>query len=132
MSTITMYLYENERCKITHQQSEVVIKTDRPPEYGGKGRSFSATDLVSAALGSCILTTIESIFERSDCDPQKLKLSIVKELSQKPQIIKSFSIKISHPNEIGDSLRKKALKAIETCTVKRSLGAEVEIIVEIA
>ena len=132
MSTINMNLYESERCKIIHQQSGTIIKTDRPIEYGGKGRSFSATDLVSAALGTCILTTIEPIFKRSGCDPQKLELNIVKELSQKPQRIKSFSITISHPNEIVNSLRKKALKAIETCPVKRSMETQVKIVVEFA
>jgi putative redox protein len=132
MSTIKMNLYENERCKITHQQSEVIITTDRPIEYGGKGRSFSSTDLVSAGLGSCILTTIEPIFKRTDYDPKQLELSIVKELSQKPQMIKLFTIKISFSNKIEDSLKKKVLKAIETCPVKRSLGEEVEISVELA
>ncbi len=43
----------------------------------------------------------------------------------------TVSTKISHPNEIEDSLRKKTLKAIETCPVKRNLGAEIKIIVEL-
>ena len=122
-----MNLYENERCEIIHQESDVMIKTDRPVEYGGKGRSFSSTDLVSAALGSCILTTLEPIFERDGYNPQELELTIVKELSQKPKMIKSFEIQITYPEEILDVFMKKVTRAIETCPVKRSLGEKVEI-----
>lgn len=60
MSEFRISLKDKGRCQIRHVFADAEIITDLPPEYGGNGRSFSSTDLVSAALGSCILTSIVS------------------------------------------------------------------------
>jgi uncharacterized OsmC-like protein len=87
---------------------------------------------VSAALGSCILSILEPIFQRNGYDPQKLELNIVKELSKNPMMIKSFSIDISYPYNLEESFRKKALKVIEICPVKRSISPDVKITINFA
>ena len=67
------------------------IITDLPPEYGGNGQSFSSTDLVSAALGSCILTPIDNIMEREGFDSKKIRISVIKALSDNSKMIKAIS-----------------------------------------
>ncbi len=131
MSTVTVNLYEQERCRIIHQHSGTAITTDGPIEWGGKGRTFSPTDLMSAALGSCILSVLEPVFERNGNDPQQVEFTVVKELARNPLRIASFSITIVYPESMTDSFRKKVLKAIETCPVKRSLSPDVDITIEL-
>ncbi|MCP4352086.1 MAG: OsmC family protein [Desulfobacterales bacterium] len=132
MSALKINLFEKERCRIVHKHSETSINTDGPFEWGGKGRTFSPTDLVSTALGSCILSILEPVFERNGYDPQKLELNIVKELSEKPKMIKSFTIDISYPDKLEESFMKKALKTIDICPVKRSISPDVEITINFA
>jgi len=132
MSALKINLYERERCKIIHQHSGTAINTDGPFEWGGKGRTFSPTDLVSAALGSCILSILEPVFERNGHDPRKLELNILKELSKKPMMIKSLKIDVSYPDKLEDSFQKKVLKVMEICPVKRSISSDVEITINLA
>jgi len=91
LSKFSIQLHDKGRCRIRHELADAEIITDLPPEYGGNGRSFSSTDLVSAALGTCILTSIDSIFEHAGYDPKKIRLSVIKTLSENPKMIRMIS-----------------------------------------
>ena len=130
MSRFTITLKSPERCHIKHELAGSEIETDLPPEYGGKGRSFSSTDLVSAALGTCTITSIARILEREGYDPELLRIEIIKELSQSPKMIKAIKLKVIHPITFHENLIKKLKKATKSCPVKRSLNSDVKIDIE--
>ncbi len=132
MSKIEISLFEKERCNIIHQYSNTTIQTDGPFEWGGQGRTFSPTDLVAAALGSCILSILEPVFERNGYDSKEINLSVLKELSKKPYRIKSISISISYSKELEESFKQKALKVVEACPVKKALNSDVDVIIKFA
>ncbi len=127
MSKFSIRLTDKGRCEIKHELAGSTILTDLPPEYGGEGRSFSATDLVSAALGACILTSIDTILEREGHDPKKVRISVAKTLSGNPEMIKAIHLDIDYPEKLDDALTKKLERAMATCPVKRSLNDNVEI-----
>ena len=127
MSKFLIQLHDKGRCRIQHEFADAEIITDLPPEYGGSGRSFSSTDLVSAALGSCILSTIDRVFEREGHDPMKIRISVAKTLSDKPKMIHSISLKIVYPEKLSDLFLRKVKRTMALCPVKRSLSEQVEI-----
>ncbi len=128
MSTFLVKLIDEVRCQITHQESGNELQTDLAPEYGGKGRSFSSTDLVAVALGSCVLTTIDKIIAREGFDPKKIEVNVAKAYTKNKDMIKEIRLDIFYPEKFSDLLLKKLERALSYCPVKRSLNESVEII----
>ena len=54
-----------KKVELHHEPSGSIIVTEAPRDNGGEGKSFSPTDLVGAAFGSCVMTTIAIVAERS-------------------------------------------------------------------
>ena len=70
MSTIQIRLSGPGSCRVAHVPSSAEIPTESPPEYGGRGGSFSATDLVAAGLGACTATSVQGVLAREDDNGQ--------------------------------------------------------------
>ena len=52
-------VYEGElHAASTHEPSGAIVATDAPIDNQGRGESFSPTDLLAAAFGSCMLTVM--------------------------------------------------------------------------
>lgn len=132
MASIHVEHRDEGRCKVTHSRTQSDITTDRPAEYGGKGRSFSSTDLVAAALGSCMMTSIEAVLEREGIDPGKVAIDIRKTLAHNPNRIEALNVEIRCPNPLEPILKKKLLRVAATCAVKKSLNPEVAVTTSIA
>jgi len=58
MPTIKTIYKGDLRTHITHIASGQIIVTDAPIDNQGKGEAISPTDMLSASLGSCMLTIV--------------------------------------------------------------------------
>jgi len=115
------------RTQAIHLKSKTEIITDAPTDNNGKGEAFSPTDLVSAALSSCMMTIMGLVAEREGIDLKGLKSDVVKVMSSNPRKIAEIKIDFTHPNLIASEEQKQKLKnAARTCPVALSLSSELK------
>ena len=111
------------RTRDAHSLSGNTIITDAPPDNKGKGEAFSPTDLVCAALSSCMMTMMGILAEREGIQLAGLKSEITKIMSSNPRKIAEIQITFSHEDLKVTEIQKQKLKnAALTCPVALSLG----------
>ena len=78
-------VYEGQlHCAATHGPSQAMLATDAPVDNHGKGESFSPTDLVATALGTCVMTIMGIVAERNQIDLAGTRIHVTKEMVQQP------------------------------------------------
>lgn len=123
------YLGE-KHCKAEHEPSRSILDTDAPKDNQGRGESFSPTDLLATALGTCILTTIAITAERDGVDITNAKMSVEKVMQASPRKIASLKTVIDLPEHITAEYRTKLESIGNNCPVKISLHPDVLVSVE--
>src|ERR1700693_2186743 len=69
-------------CEAVHGPSHAKIMTDAPTDNRGKGESFSPTDLVATALGTCMSTILAMAAQEHGLDVKGMTVSVSKEMSK--------------------------------------------------
>jgi len=119
------------RCEATHGPSGQTLITDAPADNHGKGESFSPTDLVSTALGTCIATIMGIVAEREKIDLADLRITVQKEMSaEPPRRIARLITRIEMPKGLTEQQRAKLEKTAHTCPVHQTLQGKVDMPVE--
>jgi len=120
--------YEGDlHCRAVHGPSGTALATDAPKDNQGRGESFSPTDLVATALGSCILTVMGIMARTLNIDLAGTTASVEKEMASAPvRMIQRLSVKIHVPHQVSPENRQKLERAAHTCPVHRSLHPEIE------
>lgn len=119
------------RCQAVHGPSGTTLVTDAPVDNHGKGESFSPTDLVATALGTCILTVMGIVAEREKIDLTGMRITVQKEMSaEPPRRIARLATRIVMPNGLAEQQKTKLEKAAHTCPVHQTLQGKVEMPVE--
>jgi len=117
----------NLRTQAKHLKSGNVFVTDAPTDNNGKGEAFSPTDLVSAALSSCMMTIMGMVAEREEVDLMGLRAEVVKIMTSNPRKIGEIQITFFHPTLKATDIQKQKLKnAALTCPVALSLSDSVK------
>lgn len=119
------------RVGVTHGPSGTEFTTEAPVDNGGTGGSFSPTDLVATALGSCMMTIMGIVAKRDALDLRGATVRVEKHMSaDAPRRIVRLPVVFTLPSSLGPDARTKLENAANACPVKKSLAAEVEVPVE--
>lgn len=119
------------RCQATHGPSQTRLLTDAPVDNLGKGESFSPTDLVATALGTCMLTTMGIVAGRHGWAMEGATATVVKEMVADPaRRIGRLRVRIHMPQALEPKAREALERAALQCPVHHSLAANVEIPIE--
>jgi putative redox protein len=116
----------NLKTELTHGPSGAVLATAAPVDNLGDGSSFSPTDLVAAALASCMVTTLAIVAQRDGVDLSGVTFKVEKHMAGDPRRIASLPVVIHLPADLAPAERLKLERAAHTCPVHRSLLPEVE------
>jgi putative redox protein len=127
MVKIEVVYQGDKHSQITHGPSSAVLETDAPKDNNGRGESFSPTDLVAAALGSCMVTVMAISAEKEGIDMRGAKSSVIKEMVANPRRISRLSVEIEMPKTVPASAREKLEHIAQTCPVAKSINQEIAV-----
>lgn len=121
--------YEGDlHCSATHGPSQSVIETDAPVDNQGRGERFSPTDLVGAALATCVLTTMAIAAKRKNVELAGMTARVRKHMStEPPRRIAKLEVDITIPLSPDHPERAFLEAAGRGCPVRRSLHPDVEV-----
>jgi putative redox protein len=118
-------------CKAVHAPSGIALTTDAPKDNQGRGETFSPTDLVATALGSCILTTMGIMARTLDVEISGATAVVEKEMtSTAPRMIERLTVRIHMPHPLSPENQLKLERAAHACPVHRSLHPDVQMPIE--
>jgi len=125
-------VYQGEKhCELTHGPSKSRIETDAPKDNNGKGERFSPTDLMGAALGSCMLTVMAIAAENEGLSIKGATFEVTKEMAPNPRRIVRLPAVIRMPAGVPKDKRDWLARVAEACPVRQSLRADIETPLEI-
>lgn len=128
MVTIQMEYTGGLRCSAVHGPSKTSLVTDAPVDNQGKGESFSPTDLVATALGTCILTTMAIVAERHGWKLDGARAIVEKHMVADPvRRIGKLAVTLSMPGGLDARARETLERTAHTCPVHKSLAPNVDI-----
>ena len=121
--------YEGDlHCSAVHGPSGSTLSTDAPADNQGRAETFSPTDLVATALGTCLLT-IMGIYAR----PRNIRIEGARAVVQKemttapPRRIAKLIVRLSLPATLSDKARNGLEQAARLCPVAASLHPDVAV-----
>jgi putative redox protein len=119
------------QCQAVHRPSKETLTTDPPLDNQGKGESFSPSDLVATALGTCMMTIMGITARRLEIDLTGTQVTVTKEMVTAPvRRIGRLGVTIHVPRDLPEEQKIKLQSAAQACPVCRSLHPDIQTPVE--
>lgn len=120
--------YEGElHCVAVHGPSGRELATDAPVDNHGRGESFSPTDLVATALGTCMLTVMGIAAREHGWDIAGAAASVVKGMASDPRRVARLEVAVRMPAGLDARAREVLERTARTCPVFQSLSAAMDV-----
>jgi len=121
-------VYEGDlRSTATHGPSGAILQTDAPVDNHGKGESYSPTDLLATALGTCMMTIMGIYANGRDLDIKGTSVKVFKEMTpEAPRRISKLTTEINVPLPADSEHIAGLERAALSCPVHLSLHPDIE------
>ena len=128
MTKISTDYTGNLRTEAIHEQSGSKLVTDAPLDNHGKGEFFSPTDLLTTALGSCMLTIMGISAQEYGYNLEGTTVETEKIMGTNPRRVVEIKITINFPkgNDYTDRQKRVIESAAKTCPVANSLHPDLK------
>lgn len=121
--------YQGElHCAAVHGPSAMTLSTDAPVDNQGRGESFSPTDLLATALGTCMATVMGIAARRKEIELQGLAIQVRKHMSEdQPRRVARLEVEIHMPIPESHPERKLLQSTVLGCPVHHSIHPDIEV-----
>lgn len=121
--------YEGKlHCSAAHVPSGTRISTDAPKDNHGLGQSFSPTDLLATALGTCMMTIMGIVSTKNGVDLTGTSIRVLKEMTpQPPRRVAKLTVELTVPKDVPQDKRPALENAAHTCPVRLSIHPDIEV-----
>jgi putative redox protein len=126
-------IYEGDlRTVATHLQSGTIIETDAPTDNQGRGERFSPTDIVSTALGTCMMTIMGIKARDMNVDLKGMKIDVRKIMKADPRRIGGIDLTFHFPKTLLTDEKQRIIleRAARTCPVIYSIHPDIDVNME--
>jgi putative redox protein len=125
-------VYEGElHCAATHRPSGAQVATDAPLDNHGRGGSFSPTDLVATALGTCMATVMGITANKHKLPIEGARINVKKGMTTAPpRRIAELAVLIEMPDaarSVPEAARRELEHAANTCPVRLSVLEAIDV-----
>ena len=127
MAAITIEYLGDLRCRVLGPE---MLVTDTPRDLQGLGEKISPTDLVAAALGSCILSVLGAKARALKIDIAGATATVEKEMVSPVGMFKKLGVTIHVPQEVLEDHKIRLAQAAHLCPVHKSLHPDVQAPIE--
>ena len=104
------------------------VETDAPVDNQGRGESFSPTDLVATALGTCMATIIGITARHKNVDVREMRVIVKKEISADlPRRIAKLWVEVFMPLRESHPDKKIFQSAALSCPVQHSIHPDIQV-----
>jgi uncharacterized OsmC-like protein len=112
---------------LKHGPSGSAIRTVPPQDNGGDGSTFSPTDLLAAALASCVVTTMALVAAKEKLVFGDASATVVKHMIGPPRRVGKLTLELQMPRGVPADQRARLEEIGRGCPVARSLHPDVEV-----
>jgi putative redox protein len=113
------------KLELRHGPSGATLRTAAPVDNAGDGSSYSPTDLLAAALGSCMLTLMAIAARRAGIPFDDAAFMLEKHMRTSPRRVEAIPVRIRMPAGLTAPQRQLLEHAALTCPVHLSLHPDV-------
>jgi uncharacterized OsmC-like protein len=124
--TCTVEYLGDLRTTAIHLASKKNILSDAPIDNQGKGETFSPTDLLATALGSCLLTIMGIKARDMEVEIKGTTAQVSKVMGSSPRRILEINSTVTMANSFDQKTQKILEKAALSCPVANSLHPELK------
>ncbi|MGB0248839.1 MAG: OsmC family protein [Flavobacteriales bacterium] len=115
------------RTAMQHLRSNSQVITDAPVDNRGKGEAFSPTDLVSAALASCVMTIMAIKAGDMGHETIDMEARVWKTMASNPRRIARIQVELDlHIPGVTDQQKLILERTTKACPVARSLHPDTQ------
>ncbi len=117
----------DDQVELTHGLSGSRLLTDLPPDNGGRGRTFSPTDLAAASVASCVLSIMAKVAAREGIKFEGAAIELEKTMAEGPRRIAALTGTVRLPAGLTPLQREKLMACVKACPVSRSLHPDLKL-----